>query len=119
MIVREFQEVLYEVFEYNDYTVLLTKTREVRVWFEDRHLTEVKKAWSFHGSSHPLLDNILQKMKEIGWQFDIVNIGTQISSRSKLCSKVTRSSVSKELIMDDEEDIILRQLASGSFWKEY
>ena len=66
----------------------------------------------FHGSSNPLLNDILRKMKEIGWQMEIVDDGPRIFSRSKVCSKVKGNSVSKEFIMGDEEDVTLSQLAS-------
>ena len=76
-----------------------------------------KRMWLFHGPSHSLLNDILQKMKDIGWQLDIDKIGSQIFSRSKLCSKVKGNSVMKELFKDDEEDMTLSQLASGPIGK--
>ena len=111
LTVHEFQQVLYEIFEYDNYTGLTKNQRsEGMVQRPTPYRSRKSKVVTWFFPS--FVSDILKKMKEIGWQLDIDKDGAWIFSRSKVCSKVKGNSVSKEFIMGDEEDVTLSQLAS-------
>ena len=70
------------------------------------------KAWTFHGSSHPLLNDSLNTMRGSGWTLEIADDGTHIFSRSRDSSSLEENSAAQELIMNDKEDMTLSQLAT-------
>ena len=109
--VSEFLDELEDIFNSDVYMLLERKTREVGVWFEDRDMIEVMKAWTFHGSSHPLLNDSLNTMRGSGWTLEIADDGTHIFSRSRDSSGLEENSAARELIMDAGENMTLTQLA--------
>ena len=104
--------MIEDIFNFNDYMVLGRNVREVRVWSKDLDRLEVIKVWTFHGSSHPLLNDILNTMRCSGWTLEISVDGGCIFSRPRYSSGLKENSPAQERIIDDEDDMTLSQLVT-------
>ena len=94
--------------------VLDEKIRELHLWFQDRERLQLRKAWTFSGDSYPSLNEILSTMKESGWTMEITD-DEYIFSRSIDSSSLKEDLATKNLIMDDQENMTLLQLDSCWF----
>ena len=68
--------------------------------FQEEEALQVRKVWNYSGSLNPLLNDILSTMKKSGWTKEMVD---------------DECIFSRELTMDDKEDMTLSQLGTSQF----
>ena len=92
--------MLEDIFNVNNYIVLGEKNRELRLCFQEEEVLQVRKGWTFSGSLYPFLDEILSPMEKSLWTMEMAD---------------DECIFSREVIMDDKEDMTLSQLGTCQF----